>query len=135
MWGKTISTGVLATALFIAPMTVSADDGPDFTLTPECTTKATGLDGVRHNCTSEWSTVTAPENHVINRDSVKATWLSDNGSENRHDIKYDDWVTVIADLTFPQTMSVRVYALGPKGHGGGRGWSRVRITGTFTKYK
>jgi hypothetical protein len=108
-----------------------------FELRAECTTKETGWDGVRHSCQSGWDSVQAPENHVINRDTVTVTWESDAGSENDYDIVYDDWVEIIdgTGLKFPRTIRLRVSARGPKGHFGGRGWSKVRVNGNFVKYK
>lgn len=108
-----------------------------FSIASECTTKETGLDGVRHSCNSDWSTNTAPEDHVINRDTVKVEWLSDAGSSNDVDIEYDDWVEIVAGtgLKFPRTIKVSVSARGPRGHASGRGWSKVKVTGDYVKYR
>jgi hypothetical protein len=108
-----------------------------FELVAECMTKETGGDGIRHDSWSEWEKVTAPENHVINNNPQKLhyEWLSAYGSENYHEEIFEDWVDVVPGLQFPRTFKFRVYARGPKGHFSGRGWSKLKISGEFAKYK
>lgn len=108
-----------------------------FELTCECTTKETGGDGVRHSCESNWDRNTAPENHVINKEKVNVEWLSQAGSENSYDMSWDDWVEIVpgTGLEFPRTVNVRVRARGPKGRFSGRGWSKIKVTGDYVKYK
>jgi hypothetical protein len=110
---------------------------PDFSIVCECTTKATELDGTRHSDKSEWSEVKAPDNHVINKEKVTVDWIGRNGSENDVDIKYEDWEEIVADtgLEYPRKLLARCEARSPRGHASGRGWSKVRISGDFVKYK
>ena len=109
-----------------------------FEIISEVTTKATTWDGARD---SEWSGPsknTAPDGYVINRDTVKVEWLSDAGSENTYQMHYDDWIEIIpgTGLKFPRTITVRVFARSPKGaFHGKRGWSKVKFTGEYVKYK
>jgi len=109
----------------------------NFEIVCEVETKPTGIDGVRDGKWSEWSMNTAPADHVINRDSLKVEWLSDNGSENSYDLLWDDWEVIVPGtvLKFPRTIKVRVYARGPKGYLRGRGWSKVKFTGDYVKYR
>ncbi|MBM4433174.1 MAG: hypothetical protein FJ025_04165 [Chloroflexi bacterium] len=108
-----------------------------FEIWAECTTKETGGDGVRHSCESGWDTNTAPDGHVINRDTVKVEWHSQAGSENDYDLVYDDWVEIVpgTNLKFPRTIKVRTSARGPKGLWAGRGWSKIKVIGEYVKYK
>jgi hypothetical protein len=109
-----------------------------FELVSEVTTKETDLDGARHSAWSEWSSTTAPENHVINHNDVKVEWISDNGSENNYQMIFDDWVELIpgTGLKAPRTIKVQTYARSPKGKFGvGRGWTKIKFTGTYVKYR
>jgi hypothetical protein len=106
-----------------------------FELVAECKTKETGLDGVRHDCWSNWSKVTAPENHVIDKNRLGYAWQSAYGSSNYHEEVWEDWVDVVPGLQFPRTYRFRVYARGPSGYLSGRGWSELKVTGEFVKYK
>jgi hypothetical protein len=109
-----------------------------FELVSEVTTKATDLDGARHSAWSDWSSTTAPDSHVINHNEVKVEWLSDNGSENTYQMVFDGWVEIVpgTGLKFPQTIKVQTYARSPKGmFGVGRGWTKIKFTGAFIKYK
>ena len=110
---------------------------PDFSLKAECTTKETGIDGVRHGCTSDWDQITAPAGYVINRDTIKVNWSHQMGSENSYSIVYDDWVEILpgSGLKAPRTIKMRVRARGPKGPLSGRGQSKISISGDFAKYK
>lgn len=108
-----------------------------FEIISEVTTKATACSGERDSDWSGWSKNTAPDGHIINRDTVKVEWLSDAGSENTYEMTYDDWVEIISGtgIKFPRTINVRVFARSSKGHCAGRGWSKVKFTGVYVKYK
>lgn len=109
-----------------------------FEIWSEITTESTDLDGARHSATSGWDTNTAPANHVINQNTVKVEWASQNGSENSYDLIYEGWVEIVPGtlLKFPTTIKVRTYARSPKGKFGvGRGWSKIKVTGEYVKYK
>ena len=111
-----------------------------FEIASEVTTEGTDLDGTRHDAWSEWTSTTAPADFVINNssDQVKVEWISDNGSENNFEIIYSDLVEVVPGtaIKLPQTIKVRTYARSPKGFGGaGRGWSKIKVTGNYVKYR
>lgn len=109
-----------------------------FEIVSEVTTRETDFDGTRHSDWSDWTSTTAPAGHVINQNEVKVEWLSDNGSENSHEIIYENLVEIIpgTGIKLPQTIKVRTYARSPKGMGWvGRGWSKIKVTGQFVKYK
>jgi hypothetical protein len=108
-----------------------------FEIWSEIITKETGGDGVRDSAWSGWDVNKAPPDHVINRDTVKVEWHSQNGSENSYDLVYDGWVELVpgTNLKFPQTIKVRTFARSPKGHWTGRGWSKIKVTGDYVKYR
>lgn len=109
-----------------------------FEIVSEVSTRETDFDGTRHSAWSDWTSNTAPTDYVINQNEVKVEWLSDNGSENTHEIIYENLVEIIpgTQIKLPQTIKVRTYARSPKGIGWvGRGWSKVKVTGTYVKYK
>jgi hypothetical protein len=54
----------------------------NFQIAAECTTKETGLDGVRDSEWSAWDSNTARAGNVINDSIVKHEWISRAGSEN-----------------------------------------------------
>lgn len=107
-----------------------------FEIWSEVTTKETGADGVRHSKWSGWDKNTAPKNHVIDDRKVKVEWQSDAGSENTYEMVFENYVEIVpgTELTFPQTIKVRSFARGPKGHLSGRGWSKIKVTGPYIKY-
>lgn len=109
-----------------------------FEIVSEVSTRETDFDGTRHDAWSDWTSNTAPADHVIKQNEVKVEWLSDSGSENTHEIIYENFVELISGtgIKFPQTIKVRTYARSPKGIGWvGRGWSKVKVTGEYVKYK
>jgi len=109
-----------------------------FEIVSEITTRGTDFDGTRHSDWSDWTSTTAPANHVIKQNEVKVEWLSDNGSENSYEIIYENLVEIIpgTGIKLPQTIKVRTYARSQKGIGcTGRGWSKIKVTGEFTKYQ
>jgi hypothetical protein len=109
-----------------------------FEINSEVTTEPTGGDGVRDSQWSGWDVNTAPPDHVINDRSVKVQWLSDAGSENTYDLVYEDHESIVPgapDLKFPRTIKVRTFARGPKGNWSGRGWSKIKVTGDYIKYR
>ena len=99
----------------------------------ECTTKATGFDGVRHSCMSEPSVLTAPKGHVFVENSLEVKEISGAGSlrkEERCIEKLSDYVEIIPDtgIKQPTRLELKAKARGPKGHGSGRGWAKCRVT-------
>ncbi|MFP7237452.1 hypothetical protein [Bacillus altitudinis] len=110
----------------------------DFEIVSEVTTKPTGLDGIRDSAYSNWDKVTAPDGHVIDDRNLTYEWLSAAGSQNDYEKVLEDYVPILEsapDLKFPQTLQIRTFAKGPKGHGSGRGWSKLKVTGNFIKFK
>ena len=109
-----------------------------FEIVSEVSTRETDFDGTRHDAWSDWTSNTAPADHVINHNEVKIEWLSDHGSENRQEVIYENWVELVlgTGLKFPQSIKVRTYARSPSGKFWvGRGWSKVKVTGTYVKYR
>jgi hypothetical protein len=108
-----------------------------FEIVSEVTTDSTDLDGTRHPAWSEWSSTTAPDDHVINHNDVKVEWLSDNGTDNTYQMIFDDWIELIAGtgLKAPRTIKIQTYARSRKGLLAGRGWTKIKFTGAFVKYK
>lgn len=108
-----------------------------FTLTPECTTEATDGDGVRHSCSSSWSTFTTPADHVVVEKGVRCVKTNANGSENSCDIRFANWVEIIpgTGIVQPMTVSVRAEARGPRGHWAGRGWTNCSCSGQVVKFR
>jgi hypothetical protein len=109
-----------------------------FEIVSEVSTRETDFDGTRHDAWSDWTSNTAPADHVINHNEVKIEWLSDNGSENRQEVIYENWVELVpgTGLKFPQSIKVQTYARSPSGKFWvGRGWSKVKVTGTYVKYR
>ena len=51
-----------------------------FEIVSEVSTRETDFDGTRHDAWSDWTSNTAPADHVINHNEVKIEWLSDHGS-------------------------------------------------------
>lgn len=117
-------------------MTVVAEE-LEIMLTAECTTKETGVDGVRHSCDSDWQFQTVPDGYVIVEKSLNRVCTSCNGSENNCDAVFDDMIEVIpgTGILQPRTLKVRARARGPKGHAKGRGWSKCKFTAKYVKYK
>ena len=81
--------------------------------------------------------MTAPEGFVFIKDSIKIGCRSCNGSENRCDVQWADYVEIIpgTGIKLPRTVKTRAYARGPKGHFSGRGWSKYTVVVKYTKYQ
>lgn len=111
-----------------------------FEIRSEATTAGTEWDGTRHSAWSGWDAVTAPVDHVINTSQgmIKVEWHSQSGSENNYEIIYADEVDITptnVGIKLPRTIKVRTYARSPKGSSAGRGWSKIKVTGEFVKYR
>jgi hypothetical protein len=74
---------------------VLAQEVVEFDYRAECTTEATGGDGVRHGCSSEWSTHTVPSGYVYIENKLEKGTTSNNGSENYCDHEFSDQVEVV----------------------------------------
>lgn len=102
-----------------------------FRYTAQCTTKSTGGDGARHSCSSNWSTHSLPSSFVYDKDSLRTSYSSRNGSQNKCEYRWKDYVNVYRNIEQPQTLEIRARARGPKGHFSGRGWSHCVYTGEY----
>jgi len=118
--------------------TVSADEKTvTGSLASEVTTKGTNLNGTRESADSEWSKVTVPEGFVIVEKKTKVHELSAAGSEHDCEVKYEDYVEVIAGtgITQPRTILVKTHARSPKNEHGARGWMKVKVEYEAVRYK
>jgi len=106
------------------------------TITAECTTEATGINGVRHNCDSDVSTLRAPDGFVFAVNTASAAETSGAGSEHSCNLGWEDWVEVIpgTQITQPRKMTLYAHARGPGGHLSGRGWAKCRYTVLLSRY-
>ena len=82
-----------------------------FEIVSEISTRETDFDGARHAAWSDWTSNTAPADHVINHNDVTIGWLSAHGSENQPEVIYENWVELVpgTSLKFPQTIKVRTH--------------------------
>lgn len=109
-----------------------------FELVSEVTTRETDFDGTRHMEWSGWDSNTAPADHVIKQNEIRVEYISANGSENSHEVKWDDFEELISGtgIKFPRTIKVQTYARSPQGRGWtGRGWTKIKVTGEYVKYR
>jgi len=107
----------------------------DFELVVEVETDVTSVTGVRDSKYSNWSKVTAPDGFVINKDKINVQAITEMGSENRYEIEWLDNVEVIpgTGIELPRTLNARAFARSSKGPRAGKGASRYKISGDFTK--
>ncbi|WP_419655549.1 hypothetical protein [Desulfosarcina variabilis] len=103
----------------------------------ECTTKETGIDGVRHGCDSAITRITAADGHVFAEKTLKGGETSGSGSEHDCRLGWDDYVEVIpnTEIKQPRTITLQAHARSPKGHSSGRGWAKCKYTVEVAKYK
>ncbi len=101
----------------------------------ECTTKSTGGDGVRHDCFSNWTVLTAPAGYVINEKQSQVRLTSGNGSVKVCEQEFSAYVEVIPGTGIQQPTAVmfRSKALSPKPYWGGRGWAHCEAIVPMTK--
>ncbi len=128
------------TAIFIATVALALPASADQqtqTLSTQCTTDPTGGDGVRHDCNSDPTTITAPDGYVFSQNSVKGGETSGAGDEHSCNLSWSNFVEVIpgSGITQPRTATTSCHARGPSGHWAGRGWCGCTYTITLTKYK
>lgn len=101
------------------------------TLTAQCTTDATGGDGVRHGCDSENQTLQAPDGFVLSQNSLSGGLISGNGSEQECHVGWAEMAEILPGITQPRRLTLRAHARSPKGHFAGRGWATCRYTVTL----
>ncbi|KUF29994.1 hypothetical protein [Lysinibacillus sp. F5] len=107
----------------------------DFEIVVEVETDVTSITGVRDSKWSNWSKVTAPEGFVINKEKINVEAKTEMGSENSYEIEWADYVEVVpgTGIELPRTLNARAFARSSKGHRAGKGASRYKISGNFTK--
>ena len=103
----------------------------------ECTTDATGGDGVRHGCDSEVTRINAPAGHVFAEKTLQGGETSGNGSEHECRQGWDEYVEVIpgTKIMQPRVITLQAHARSPKGHFAGRGWAKCKYTVEISKYQ
>ncbi|TWT40048.1 hypothetical protein KOR42_50150 [Thalassoglobus neptunius] len=81
--------------------------------------------------------MTTPSGFVFVKDSLDKTFLSQNGSSNRIDHEWDDFVEIIpgTGIKMPRTLRVRTHARSPERCGGCRGWTKARVTARYVAYQ
>ncbi|MCA0943270.1 hypothetical protein LCM28_25585 [Salipiger pacificus] len=101
----------------------------------ECTTKSTGINGVRNDCYSDWTYLKAPAGYVINEKASTVRLTSGNGSTAICEKKFDGYVEIIpgTGIKQPTSVQIRSHAVSPKGHASGRGWAHCEANVTMTK--
>ncbi len=122
---------------FFIPTIVNADSNRLQIVTSECTTKATGGDGVRHGCVAKPSSVNAPADYVFAEKSLIGGKKSGAGSQHECIYSWDNYVEVIPDTGIKQPTKFTLYskARSPKGHFKGRGWVECEYKFQLVKYK
>lgn len=107
------------------------------TISAECTTKKTGLDGIRHSCDTQSDTIRAPADHVFNQNSLQGGETSGAGSTHYCEPVFGDFVEVIPEtgIVQPTSLTLSAHARGPKRHLGGRGWVKCSYTVHLVKYR
>jgi hypothetical protein len=88
-----------------------------------CETKGTGLDGVRHACDATVC-YKAPPGRTIKGDVAVADF-SKNGSEHSFSAVFYEFNS----YGQVEKACVNVHARSPHGHGKGRGWQNVKLSG------
>lgn len=88
-------------------------------ISAQCTTDATGGDGVRAACDSEHQRVTAPAGYALAKETILGGLSSGNGSEQERRIGWTDAVDVLPGLPQPRTIRLQAHARSPKGHWSG----------------
>jgi len=107
------------------------------TIHTEVTTKGTEWNGKRHSATSDWTTFTAPAGYVIVEKEVQTAWKGRNGSENRVDVTFDDYVEIVpgTGIKQPRTVRIRSHARSPRHHHGARGWTKADVIVRQVKFQ
>jgi len=107
----------------------------DFELASEVETEATSGTGERDSKDSEWSSLTAPEGFVINKDKVTVEVLVERGSEHDYNMEFADLVEFVhgTGVELPRTIKLKTHARSEKKHFGGGGAMSVKAKGNFIK--
>ena len=109
-------------AIFMAASLPGNAQSTSQKITAECTTKATGMDGKRHGCSSKWSIITAPTGFVFAKDTFKGGKVSKSGSEHSCQTVWEGDREVVPGVKQPTVLKIRAKARSPKGYNSGRGW-------------
>ena len=134
--------------LFMAPLalvvtiltnqrTIAEEQIVTQTVSAQCDTAPTGIDGITHTCASHTTVLNAPPNFVFIPRSMQGGEVSYNGKN--HDCLYG-WKNLIevipgTQIIQPTTFWLKATARGPVGHGSGHGWESCHYTIKMTKYK
>jgi hypothetical protein len=79
-------------------------------LLADCTTRPTTASSERKSCSSPWEEFTVPRGYVFAKERLSVVDHLSYGSENGHDVEWDDFVEVIPGLEAPRTLRFRVTA-------------------------
>mgnify|MGYP003554402402 CR=1 FL=1 len=106
------------------------------TFTAECTTKETGVDGVRHGCSSETAMLRAPQGFVFAERTLTGGEISGAGSEHSCNLAWDEYVEIVpgSEIQQPRVVKLSAKARSPKGRAAGRGWAKCKFTVKLSKY-
>lgn len=106
-------------------------------ISAECTTDSTGGNGVRHDCDSTPSVVTAPDGFVFIQNGLSGGKTSGAGDEHDCRFSWSNYVEVIpgTGITQPRTFTLQAHARSPSGHWAGRGWVNCEFQLAVTSYK
>lgn len=132
-------TAALA-AMLLAGQTWAAVPQATQSVAAECTTDATGGDGVRHDCDSTPTAISAPRGFVFIKDGpmgLAGGKTSGNGSEHECRYEWGDYVEIVpgTGIVQPRTFTLTAHARSPSGHFSGRGWAACRFQLTLTAYQ
>ncbi|MBY3104509.1 hypothetical protein HFO68_08075 [Rhizobium laguerreae] len=131
-------TKLAATLMVVSPIAILATGATavetnltTLTATAQCTTDATGGDGVRHGCDSEIQTLQAPDSFVLAQNSLVGGLISGNGSEQECHIEWSQQTEILPGIAQPRRLTLRAHARSPKGHFAGRGWATCKYSVTL----
>ena len=129
------SSVIAAVGLFFIAAHAAEAQGTSQSVSVECTTDATGLDGVRHDCNATPSVIRAPANFVFNQNTAKGGETSGNGDDHVCGLNFSDQIEVIPGTGITQPATTTAHARSPSGHASGRGWVNCTYTIELVKYK
>ena len=134
-----LSAAALVATVITAQPALAASQATQ-SVAAQCTTDSTGLNGVRHDCDSAPTVITAPAGFVFIKDGPKGLSggkTSGNGSEHECRYEWSDLVEVVpgTGITQPRTFSLRAHARSPHGHSSGRGWVACQYQLTLTAFQ
>lgn len=127
---------------FATTLPANAGELINFEYNSECTTEGTTWDGARRSCNSTPTSKTVPSDYVYNQNTMSASFVRKNGSSNRCDYTWSDYVEIIpgSGIAMPRTLTYSVHARSPKAdfpgdNAGARGWTECSFKGTYTQFR